>query len=54
MILEAAILNVKPTLTRDFEVAFEKAQKIIAGMPGYRGHQLQQCIEDENKISAVG
>lgn len=45
MILEVAILNVKPRLEREFEVAFGKAQDIIASMPGYVSHQLQRCIQ---------
>lgn len=45
MILELAILDVKPGLQEQFEVAFEKAQQIIAGMPGYLSHQLQRCVE---------
>ncbi|WP_113637963.1 antibiotic biosynthesis monooxygenase family protein [Nubsella zeaxanthinifaciens] len=49
MILEVAILNVIPTLTAEFEVAFSKAEQIIAGMHGYISHQLQKCIEDPAK-----
>ena len=49
MILEVAILDVKPHLTQDFEAAFEQAQKIIAGMKGYISHQLQKCLEKETR-----
>lgn len=28
-----------------FEAAFLQAQRIIAGMPGYRSHELQRCVE---------
>ena len=45
MILEVAILNVKPGQEREFEAAFGKAQAIIASMPGYVSHQLQCCLE---------
>ena len=45
MILEVAILNVKPGQERGFETAFGKAQVIIAGMTRYVSHQLQHCIE---------
>ena len=45
MILEVAILNVKPGQEREFEAAFGRAQGIIASMPGYVSHQLQHCIE---------
>lgn len=49
MILEVAILNVKPGQEREFEAAFGRAQDIIAGMTGYLSHQLQQCIEQAGR-----
>ncbi|WP_131536015.1 antibiotic biosynthesis monooxygenase family protein [Pedobacter nototheniae] len=49
MILEVAILNVKIGLSADFEKAFKQAEKIISSMSGYVSHQLQKCIEVENK-----
>lgn len=49
MILEVAILNVKPGQEADFEQAFGKAQKIISSMKGYVSHQLQRCIEQPNR-----
>lgn len=49
MILEVAILNVKPTQEADFEYAFGQAQRIISTMPGYLSHQLQRCIERSNR-----
>lgn len=49
MVLEVAILNVKPTQEADFECAFDKAQRIISAMPGYVSHQLQRCIERPNR-----
>ena len=49
MILEVAILNVRPGQTADFESAFAIAQSIISSMPGYVSHDLQRCIEDQNK-----
>jgi len=49
MILEVAILNVKAGLSADFEKVFQQAQKIISSMKGYISHQLQKCIEEENK-----
>jgi heme-degrading monooxygenase HmoA len=45
MILEVAVLNVRPGMGIDFESAFAKASLIIAAMPGYISHQLQRCIE---------
>jgi len=49
MILEVAILNVKPNQKDEFEAAFDAAQKIISSMPGYISHQLQKCIEKDNR-----
>ena len=49
MILEVAILNVKPNQKDEFEATFGSAQKIISSMPGYVSHQLQQCIEKDNR-----
>ncbi len=49
MILEVAPLVVIKGKEREFEVSFKKAQKIIISMPGYISHQLQKCIEIENK-----
>jgi heme-degrading monooxygenase HmoA len=49
MILEVAILNVKPGHEQEFEAAFGKAQVIIAGMTGYVSHQLQHCIEQPGR-----
>lgn len=45
MVLEVAVLDVKPADTAAFEAAFREAQAIVASMPGYRSHQLQRCIE---------
>ena len=49
MILEVAILQVRPGQTEAFESAFAQAQAIIASMPGYAGHQLQRCLEMPDK-----
>lgn len=44
MILEVAILEIKPGLTQEFETAFKTASPIIASMPGYISHELQQGL----------
>lgn len=49
MILEVAILDVKPNQEQEFEDAFKKAQEIISSMNGYISHQLQKCIEKNNR-----
>jgi heme-degrading monooxygenase HmoA len=47
MILESASLQVRAGRSRDFENAFAEARAIIASMPGFRGLELQRCIERE-------
>jgi heme-degrading monooxygenase HmoA len=49
VILEVAVLNVKPGQGGAFESAFADAQRIIASMPGYIKHELQRCLEVENR-----
>ena len=49
MILEAALLQVRPGAQAEFEAAFRQASPIIASMRGYAGHQLQRCLETEAK-----
>jgi heme-degrading monooxygenase HmoA len=49
MILEVAILDVIPTQTRAFEIAFKGAEKIISSMGGYINHELKRCIEKPSR-----
>jgi heme-degrading monooxygenase HmoA len=49
MILEVALLHVKPGQGAAFESAFAAAQTIISSMPGYISHQLQRCLEAQDK-----
>jgi heme-degrading monooxygenase HmoA len=49
VILEVAVLDVKPGQEADFEAAFGNAQQIIASMPGYVSHQLQRCLESPSR-----
>ena len=49
MILEVAILHIKKGLSKDFEISFNEAQKIIASKNGYVSHQLKKCVEKEDK-----
>ena len=49
MILESAVLDVKPGEESAFEAAFARAQRIIAASPGYLSHELQRCIERPNR-----
>ena len=45
MVLEVAVLNVRPAQSDAFEAAFRDAQRIIAGSRGYQRHELRRCLE---------
>lgn len=49
MILEVAILNIKPNQSQEFETAFKQASSIIASIPGYIDYSLQKCLEVDNQ-----
>jgi heme-degrading monooxygenase HmoA len=49
LILEVAILNVRPGRAREFEAAFSEAQSILAASSGYQRHELRRCVEAENR-----
>lgn len=49
MIVEAVNLDVIPGKEREFETAFRDASSIIASMAGYSSHQLQHCLEKQNR-----
>lgn len=53
MILEIAILNIKPGQSAAFQAAFAQAQPIIAAMPGYLGHELQRCLDEADKYALL-
>jgi heme-degrading monooxygenase HmoA len=49
LILEVAVLTVKPGEGDNFESAFRVAERIIATASGYISHELQRCLETENQ-----
>jgi heme-degrading monooxygenase HmoA len=49
MILELALLDVRPGETAPFEEAFAEAKGIISAMPGFDHLELQRCVEDPNR-----
>ena len=49
MILEVAILNVKPGQEKQFEIDFATAGQFISSIKGYVNHSLNHCIEHKNK-----
>ncbi|WP_310961578.1 antibiotic biosynthesis monooxygenase family protein [Nocardioides terrisoli] len=48
MILEQAVLHVRPGSEDEFIAAFEQARSIIASMPGFIDLDLSRCLEDES------
>jgi heme-degrading monooxygenase HmoA len=49
MVLETAVLDVKPGRAREFEAAFARAQRILSASPGYLSHELMRCIEKPDR-----
>ncbi len=45
MILEHALLPVRPGSEEQFEAAFQQARPLIASMPGFRRLTLSRCLE---------
>ena len=45
MIVESAILDVKPGEQAEFEAAFDEAKAIISASPGFLGLRLLRCLE---------
>jgi heme-degrading monooxygenase HmoA len=45
MILEHAVLDVKPGQEAEFEAAFATAQDIIAAAEGFGALRLERCVE---------
>lgn len=49
MVLEVAILSVRPGRGPAFEDAFREARGLIAGMPGHERHELRRCLETPDR-----
>lgn len=49
MVLEVAILQVRPGESHAFEAAFHEAQHIIAASAGYQRHELRRCLEARDR-----
>lgn len=45
MILEHAVLDVRPGQADHFEMAFSQAKTIISAMPGFQRLTLSRCLE---------
>jgi heme-degrading monooxygenase HmoA len=44
MILEVAIMKIKPGEETKFEAAFPKAEAIVSSIPGYISHEMRRCV----------
>lgn len=49
MILETAILDVRPGQEQAFEAALTMAKSIIAAAHGFRGLEVRPCCENESR-----
>ena len=49
MILEVAILDVKPSQEAAFERDFKVASPYISSVAGFISHELQRCLEKKNR-----
>ena len=49
MILEAAIIQVRPGEETAFEEAFRQASLLISASPGCLSHELHRCLESGNR-----
>lgn len=48
MILEIAVLDIRPSLVSKFEPTFKIASALIMTTPRYIDYGLQRCLENEN------
>ncbi len=49
MILEVAIMKIKPELMDKFEAVFPKAAAISASVPGFISLEMERCVETKGK-----
>lgn len=49
MILELAVLDVRPSEVEAFEAAMRQARPLIEATPGFAGIELRRCLEMPNR-----
>jgi heme-degrading monooxygenase HmoA len=49
MILEVAILHIKPEDIEKFEQAYPKVEPIFRSVKGYISHEMQRCVETRGR-----
>ena len=50
MILEVAVLQVRPGHSQAFQAAFREAEPIIRSARGYISHELHRCLEANDRF----
>ena len=50
MVLEMAVLNVRPGSAEEFQRAFATAAPILSRATGCIAHELHRCLEDPNRF----
>ena len=53
MILELAMITVRPATEADFERIFPNAVRLITASPGYVSHELRRSIETPNRYALM-
>ena len=53
MILEFALITVKPATEEQFEGVFPRAIRLLAQSPGYLSHRLQRSIETPTRYALL-
>ena len=49
MVLEVAMLNLKPGTSAQFVAAFAQAAPLIVSRPGYVSHELLRCLDAHDR-----
>ena len=49
MILEMAVLNIRPNEEAAFEAAIKRARPLMAATPGFRTIEVRRCVEVPNR-----
>jgi len=53
MILEFALLTIRPGTERQFEAAFPAAISVLGGSRGYLSHELRRSMETPNRYALI-
>jgi heme-degrading monooxygenase HmoA len=53
VILEFALISIRPGSEAEFEQVFPVAEKVLAASPGYLSHELRRSIETPNRFALL-